>query len=328
MSDFFIDAMQAERSKTIPFSPNTDIPSLRDKVILITGANSGLGKQTALELVQHEPQHIWMAARNAVKGEAAVADVQTKAPANTNAKVSFLELDLASFESIKRAVSEVLSATKRLDLLFLNAGILGTPAGMTEEGYEIQMGTNHIGHALLLKLLSPMLSNTATMEKSRSAVRVVSLTSIGGKWAPSPGISFHKLKSPNAEERSIVRYMQSKLANLLYAREASKHYTNFTIVSVHPGEADTELFKREAGDEEVLKLLTDVAPLRVKPVEECVLNQLWASVAEEVVSGKYYEPVGVPGEESGFALDQELAAKLWDWTGKELRGHETEKGVR
>jgi NAD(P)-dependent dehydrogenase (short-subunit alcohol dehydrogenase family) len=106
-------------SKNVSFNPTTDIPSLEDKVILITGANSGLGKQSSLELAKHNPAQIWMAARSPDKGQAAVAEVKSQVPGAT---VVFLELDLSSFDSIKKAAKTVLTSSPRLDILMLNAG--------------------------------------------------------------------------------------------------------------------------------------------------------------------------------------------------------------
>lgn len=106
-------------TKGISFNPTTDIPSLEGKVILITGANSGLGKEASLELAKHNPAQIWMSARSPEKGQEAVAAVKSQVPA---AAVTFLEMDLSSFKSIKRAVKTVLANSRRLDILMLNAG--------------------------------------------------------------------------------------------------------------------------------------------------------------------------------------------------------------
>ncbi|RYP45872.1 hypothetical protein DL768_007829 [Monosporascus sp. mg162] len=300
-------------TKGVAFNPAADIPSLEGKVILITGANSGLGKQSALELAKHNPAQIWMAARSPEKGNEAVADVKSQVP---GAAVTFLELDLSSFASIKSAAKTVLACSSRLDILMLNAGLMGCPPKLTKEGYEIQMGTNHVGHALLLKLLTPLLIATA----SSHPVRVVSLASSAWKYAGPEKIQFETLK-PLEGVTPVNRYVQSKIANMLYPQEFAKHYPQLTIVSVDPGEVATQLFSREPGDEQMVTLQTQVAPKLVRPVEEGVKNQLWAATADGVKSGQHYEPVGV-NEPSGLMLDTELAKKLWDWTQKELEGQE------
>lgn len=179
-------------SSSIPFHPSTDIPSLSNKAILITGANTGLGKAAALELAQHRPTHVWLAARDASRGQAAVADVQKHASSETS--VSLLHLDLSSFASIKAAAKTLLASAERLDILMLNAGILGCPPAVSEDGYEMQFATNHLGHALLLKLLLPLLIKTAA---TGADVRVVSVASVGYKFSTAKTIQLDTLKTPS-----------------------------------------------------------------------------------------------------------------------------------
>ncbi|KAF7556505.1 hypothetical protein G7046_g6273 [Stylonectria norvegica] len=304
-------------SSGVSFTPDLDIPSQSGKFILITGANTGLGKQTALELAKHHPSEIWITARNAERGNAAVKEIKTQSP---DVSVFFLELDLASFDSIKSAAKKFLSSTSRLDLLFLNAGILGCPPALTKDGYEIQFGTNHLGHALLLKLLTPRLVQTAS-EPAGTDVRVVSLSSIGYAYVGPEGIQFETLKDNTKDITPLARYVQSKLANLLYAQEVAKRYPQFTTVSVHPGSVTTELFSREAGDETIKKMQINRPSSKVT-VEDGAKTQLWAATADGVVSGQYYEPVGVADAATGFANDKAMAQKLWEWTERELEGHE------
>ncbi|KAK7420238.1 hypothetical protein QQX98_002893 [Neonectria punicea] len=281
-------------TKGVSFNPTTDIPSLEGKVILITGANSGLGKQSSLELAKHNPAQIWMAARSPEKGNEAVADVKRLVPGTA---ATFLELDLGSFDSIKSAAKTVLASSPRLDILMLNAGLMGCPPKQTKEGYEIQMGTNHVGHALLLKLLMPLLLNTS----SSHPVRVVSLASSAWKYAGPEKIQFDTLKSLEGAT-PVNRYIQSKTANMLYAMEFAKHHPEITIVSIDPGEVATQLFTPGL-------------------VEEGVKNQVWAATGEGVLTGLHYEPVG-RHEPSGLMLDSELAKSVWEWTQKELEGQE------
>lgn len=191
---------------------------------------------------------------------------------------------------------------------------MGCPPKLTKDGYEIQMGTNHVGHALLLKLLEPLLLKTAVLYP----VRVVSMASSAWKWIGPDKIQFDTLKSLEGAS-PVNRYIQSKSANMLYAQEVAKHYTQFKVVSVDPGEVATELFRRDPGDEQMIHIQTEVAPKGWRPVEEGVKNQLWAATAENVMSGRHYEPVGKYAP-SGLMLDTELAKKVWDWTQKELEG--------
>src|SRR6195952_3199478 len=134
-------------TKGVSFNPDADIPPLDRKVILITGGNIGLGKQSAKYLAKHNPAEIWIAARSAETGNAAVEEIKVVSP---NVSVRFLPMDLGSFESIKMAAKTFVDSVSRLDILMLNAGIMGTPAGVTKNGYESRFGINHVGHALLL----------------------------------------------------------------------------------------------------------------------------------------------------------------------------------
>jgi len=205
----------------------------------------------------------------------------------------------------------------------LNAGIMAVPPGTTKEGYEIQFGTNHVGHALLTKLLLPTMVKTA--QEPGADVRVVSLSSLG--HAGASGIMFDGLKSEGGGcSSSMTRYGQSKLANILFARELQKRYgeKGITAVAVHPGVVNTELYRT------VFTGVLGVGNLVKKfytSVQDGAKNQLWAATAKkgdgskEVKGGAYYTPVGVPEQCSNMAKDSELAAKLWDWTEKELESY-------
>ncbi|KAH6960397.1 hypothetical protein DER45DRAFT_627523 [Fusarium avenaceum] len=294
---------------TYAFDPSKDIPSLAGKVILITGANTGLGKATAIELVKHYPAHVYLTSRNPDKGKAALEEIQSGASVGT--KVSLLDLDLSSFESIKAAASEFLQREERLDVLLLNAGVMGAPATLTKDGYEMHIGTNHLGHALLLKLLQPVLEKTPD-------TRVIHLSSGGFRHVGPEGIEFDTLKSATSTTALPLRYAQSKLACLLYAREAAKRYS-FINIAINPGEVQTDLFTREAGDELMKYLQTEVAPKLEIPIDEGVKNHLWATTCPVIKNGEFYEPVGKTGGLEGHGLDDEMARKLWDWTEEQLK---------
>ena len=218
------------------FNPEKDIPDLSGKVILVTGGNTGLGKETVLQLAKHNPSQIFLAARNPSKAEAAIADVKKVVP---TANITFLPLDLTSLKSVDSAAKSFQSQSKRLDLLYNNAGIMAVPAATTQEGYEIQFGTNHIGHALLTKLLLPTMLKTA--EEPNADVRIINLSSMGHQMAPTKGIDFDNLSLSNSSP--WTRYGQSKLANILFAKELAKRYPTITSISVHPGIIKTDVSK-------------------------------------------------------------------------------------
>jgi NAD(P)-dependent dehydrogenase (short-subunit alcohol dehydrogenase family) len=304
--------------KPISFQADRDIPPLDGKVILVTGGNIGLGKQCVLEYAKHNPAKIYLAARTPSKGQAALEEIQRVLPKKAN--IVLVELDLASLDSVKKAAARVLAESERLDILMLNAGIMATPPGLTKDGYELQFGTNYLGHALLAKLLIPLLDKTATLPSAD--VRIVTLASHGHMYAPKPdGIKYDTLRTDAESLGAYGRYGQSKLAAVLWARHAAKLYPQFTIASIHPGVVRTNLMNNATGSPLIVRILGKVANRVVAPVEQGVRNQLWASVAEGVVSGEYYEPVGVGGMATELGKDDKLAEGLWRWTEEVLKGY-------
>ncbi|KAL6408680.1 putative short-chain dehydrogenase reductase protein [Ilyonectria robusta] len=302
----------------VSFTPANDIPSLSGKVILVTGSNTGLGKQSIIDLARHNPSQIWLAARSLEKAQGAITDIKAQVP---TAPIHPLQLDLASLDSIKAAAKTFLNSATRLDILMLNAGIMATPPGTTKDGYEIQFGTNHVGHALLTKLLMPLLLQTA--EGASSDVRVVVLSSTVHAQAPEGGVQFNTLKTRADAMETWTRYGQSKLANVLFGRELAKRYPQIKVVSVHPGIVNTNLTDSYM-DSSMLRrtirpFFMPLVKMVLTSVEDGVKNQLWAATSKDIVSGEYYEPVGKAGKASGYAKDEGLARKLWDWTEKQFQ---------
>ena len=197
-----------------------------------------------------------------------------------------------------------------------NAGIMATPPGTTQEGYEIQFGTNHIGHALLTKLLLPTLLSTA--EKPGSDVRIVNLTSEGHRLAPSGGILFDKTKLDGVGP--WARYGQSKLSNILFTKELAKRYPTIMTMAVHPGLILTDLYAPNQKSSMLMRMLVTVFGGLLGTPSTGALNQLWAATAakDEMTSGAYYTPIGKRSGGSGYAKDDKLAGQLWDWTEKEF----------
>jgi retinol dehydrogenase 12 len=302
--------------KSVSFDASKDIPALDGKVILVTGGNIGLGKQAVLEYSRHGPAQIWLAARNLDKAQAALNEIKQQV---ADAPIRLLELDLGSFESVKKAAQTFLAESDRLDILMLNAGIMGASAALTTDGYELQFGTNHMGHALLTKLLLPVLDRTAKADGAD--VRIVSLSSHVHMWLPKGGFQFDTLKTTAESMGGYPRYYQSKLANVLWARQLAKQHPQFTVASIHPGIVKTNLMANSTGSAVVRAIGAGISSLFFASVETGVKNQLWASVAKDVKSGEYYEPVGIPGLASADGKNDDLAKQLWDWTEKELEGH-------
>lgn len=311
--------------KANTFNPATDIPSLVGKVILITGGNTGIGKQTALDLSKRSPTQLWISARNTTTGNEALSEIQAAASPKTSVKL--LQMDLTSFQSIKDAAKKFTSEVHgdRLDILYLNAGIMGGEPGVTKEGYEKQFGTNHMGHALLLKLLTPLLLK-ASKERIGNEARVIQLSSTGHKSSQLPpgGIDLSTIKSPQTQYSGAKKYCQSKLANAVYPPAYAERYPTITSIAIHPGEVKTGLFSTGAngGGWIVTFLAYVVAPLVCVSVEEGAKNSLYVGTMEGIKSGEYYEPVGKLQGASTMVTNGKLSKELWKWTEAELEGHE------
>jgi NAD(P)-dependent dehydrogenase (short-subunit alcohol dehydrogenase family) len=301
--------------KSVSFTAD-DIPPLDGKVILVTGGNIGLGKQCVLEYAKHKPAQIWLAARNLEKAKGAIEEIQKEVP---DAPIKLLELDLADLESVKKAARTVLAEAERLDILMLNAGIMGTSPALTKDGYELQFGTNYVGHALLAQLLLPLLEKTARIPGAD--VRLIMVSSTGHNLAPGEGINFDSLKTEAAALRSFGRYGQSKLANILWARHMAKLHPQFTVNSLHPGLVRTNLMEGATALPSIIRAISRVMGRAYTPLDQGARNQLWVSVSKDVKSGEYYSPVGVAGKASSNGKSDNLAKKLWDWTQKELEPH-------
>lgn len=296
----------------------SDIPSLTGKIILVTGGNSGLGKQSILELARHEPKEIWLASRSAEKADQAIEDIKKEVP---GANIKQLSLDLTSLSSVRQAALTFTQASNQLDILILNAGVMAAPPELTQDGYEFQFGTNHMGHALLTKLLTPVLD--ATAGRPGSDVRVVVLTSAGVAMAPTGGILFDKLRSAGDPGMGTwTRYGQSKLANALFARQLAVEHPSWTTAAVHPGVINTNLAHYVEDSNFLLKAVAPVARMLLTTVESGARNQLWAATAPkgDIKSGEMYFPVGdlTGGRRGPYYNDDALAKKLWDWTEEEL----------
>ena len=203
-----------------------------------------------------------------------------------------------------------------------NAGVAALPPGLTKDGFEIQFGTNHLGHALFLKLLLPLLRKTA--EQADADVRIVILASMGFAGHPAGGIVFDQLRTTQGQAiiGAWVRYGQSKLANILYAAELARRYPTITSVSIHPGVVQTGMVSSMAFWNKALVYITN--PVSMRSPAEGAYNQLWAAAGDKsgIVNGEFYEPIAKPGAHARESKNEKLAAELWDWSQKELEGYD------
>ncbi|KAH7075012.1 hypothetical protein FB567DRAFT_610495 [Paraphoma chrysanthemicola] len=288
----------------------------KGKVILVISGNSGLGKQSVLELARHSPAEIWLGSRSIKEAEEAITDIRRQVPKAPPIRI--LQMDLSSFQSICDAAATFHQQSGRLVLFNLNAGIMMVPHGTPRDGNEIQFGTNHMGHALLSKLLLPTLLKTA--EQPGSDVRVVVLFSSAHGYAPkSEGIDFDTLKTTGEKYSATALYGQSKLANILFARALAERYAQLNVSAIQPGIINTNLTKTMKENSVGMRVVTSIFSTLVGvPVGKGVLIQPWAAAGSDVASGDYYEPIGSAGRGTKWTKDAELAEKLWTWTEREL----------
>jgi NAD(P)-dependent dehydrogenase (short-subunit alcohol dehydrogenase family) len=285
------------------------MPQQQGRLTIITGANSGIGFHTARHLARAGAQII-LACRNAEKGEAARAKIASEDPA---AKLEVRVLDVADLDSVRRFATEFLDAGRPLDLLINNAGVMALPTRrITPQGFEMQFGTNHLGHFALTGLLLP-----ALLQQTGS--RIVTVASIAHKGG---ALNFDDL---NAERRYDPRkaYQQSKLANLVFGIELDRRLraksANTASIIAHPGVAVTNIVSNGMGNSMQGRIAGVVLPLFAQSDDRGSWPTLYAATSPEAHGGGYYGPDGI-AEVKGTpvevqpkpkALDPEAGKRLW-----------------
>lgn len=288
------------------------IPDQTGRTAVVTGANSGLGLVTARELAKRGARVV-LACRNLDKGAAALSDVESSRRATgADGDPELEQLDLASFDSVRAFAERFAREHEGLDLLVNNAGVMAPPRRLTADGFELQFGTNHLGHFLLTSLLLPAM-------EGREDARVVTLSSNAHKFGR---INFDNLNG----ERRYFRwnaYGQSKLANLLFALELDRRLraSGSTVKSLaaHPGYSATNL--QSAAAPLVDRLVMKVGNMVFAQSDEMgALPVLFATTQPGLAGGTYVGPDG-PGEHRGHpvivrpnraARDEESARRLWE----------------
>ncbi|BBY34084.1 short-chain dehydrogenase [Mycolicibacter minnesotensis] len=290
-----------------------DIPDQAGRVAVITGANTGLGYETAAALAARGA-HVVLAVRNRDKGKDAATLISRR---NPGAHVSLQELDLTSLDSIRAAAEQLRADHHRIDLLINNAGVMYTPKSTTQDGFELQFGTNHLGHfaftGLLLDRLLPVPDS-----------RVVTVSSIGHRIRAD--IHFDDLQWERRYNR-VQAYGQAKLANLLFTYELQRllapHATTIATAA-HPGGSNTELMRHLPGW--AATAYPVVAPL-FQDAAMGALPTLRAATDPQVLGGQYFGPDGfaqtrgypVVVQSSRKSHDAEVQKRLWT-VSEELTG--------
>jgi NAD(P)-dependent dehydrogenase (short-subunit alcohol dehydrogenase family) len=286
------------------------IPDQSGRIAIITGANSGLGLVTARELARHGARVV-LACRNTSKGAQAIEQIRAEVPA---AELELAPLDLGALDSVSAFAQSIRDGAGRdgIDLLINNAGVMASPRRETADGFELQIGTNHLGHFALTARLIDLL-------QQRSGSRVVTLASGAHKMGK---ISFEDLQG----ERRYMRwsaYGQSKLANLLFALELDRRLraagADTISLAAHPGYAATNLQSAAAPIAD--RLLMRVSNLvMAQSAEMGALPQLYAATAPDAQGGTYIGPDGIGefrghpqiAKPSGAARDEQTAKRLWE----------------
>jgi NAD(P)-dependent dehydrogenase (short-subunit alcohol dehydrogenase family) len=288
-----------------------NIPDLTGKVAIVTGANSGLGLETTRVLAR-KGAAVVLAVRSEARGAATVKGVRAGSP---DARLVVMPLDLANLESVRRFTETFLAGYDRLDILVNNAGVMAIPRRKTADGFEMQFGTNHLGHFALTRLLLPSILKT-------SGARVVTVSSGAHLFGR---IRFDDLNG----ERSYSKwgaYAQSKLANLLFAYELQRRLaaagSGALSVAAHPGYAATNLQcvgPQMEGSRLNLWVLSAANRVFAQSAAMGALPEIYAATSPEVRGGDYIGPDGFLGqrgfprkaESSSRSRDQEVAARLW-----------------
>jgi NAD(P)-dependent dehydrogenase (short-subunit alcohol dehydrogenase family) len=284
---------------------------LTGKVVLVTGASGGIGAETARALAAAGAR-VTLAARNVSKAEGVAAEIRAS---TGNPAVDVLELVLDQPDGVRKAAKVYLAGHDKLHLLINNAGVMACPLERTAEGWEMQFATNHIGHFLFTCLLAPIL-------RAAAPARIVNLSSAGHRFS---GIVFDDIHYERRPYDKWEAYGQSKTANVLFSVELDRRLgaDGVHAYAIHPGMIMTELARHMSQDD--LKELGRRRPagvkLEFKSIPAGAATSAYAATAPELEGrgGLYLEDCHVaqqktPGSEigvSGYALDSELARRLW-----------------
>lgn len=301
----------------MPRWKSSDIPDQSGRTAIVTGGNSGLGYYTCLELARHGARVV-LASRSDVRGKEAVARIIAEVP---NADVELRSLDLADLSNIRSFADGIQSSYPSIDLLVNNAGVMAVDKAKTADGFEMQMGTNHLGHFALTGLLLPLMVNVP-------GARVVTVSSNAHKPAK---LDLDDLQHEKRYRKWIV-YGQTKLANLLFTYELQRRLTaaDAPLISVaaHPGTAATNLVRVSAGNNPVKAfVMATGARFISQSGERGTLPQLYAATAPDVEGGEYFGPNGL-AEQFGYpkrvdstpaSKDVATAQQLWRMS-EELTG--------
>ncbi|EIN10118.1 NAD(P)-binding protein [Punctularia strigosozonata HHB-11173 SS5] len=324
-----LDQMFPPKAKWTP----TDIPDLDGKTFLVTGGNTGLGKETCKHLLL-KGGDVWFTARSASKAEQAIAELEKE----TGRQARFLQLDLSDLSSVKRSAEEFKTKQQRLDALILNAGVMHPPIEqLTTQGYDMQFGTNVLGHFLLIKLLLPLLRSTATGPLAKGEPSRIVWVSSSTNYYFNPPVKYDTLKdSPQRTALGNFQlYAQSKFATVMLVFKLAKllegdYGANGKVVAnvVDPGNIRTELQRYATFGERILVRCARphacAVALTSPTVQHWILlhptplgayTQLYAATSPEAArqNGKYFYPWARTTDPAQGTFDEREQDKIWDF---------------
>lgn len=290
---------------------------LSGKTVFVTGGNSGLGLETGRAMAA-KGAHVVLAGRDQAKLDQAVATIKAD---HSDANLETIVCDLSSLDSVRACGTEANARFEKIDLLINNAGVMACPLTRTEDGFEMQFGTNHVGHFVLTKHLMPLV-------ESGEDKRIVNLSSRGHFIAPA------SLDDPNFESADYepwLSYGQSKTANVLFSAGLEDRFAEKGIhaYAVHPGGIDTNLgrhLSEEQAEALVQRVTTSDPSFEWKSIPQGAATSVWAATAEELEGkgGVYCEDCGVAEIDNespnkgvrSYALDKGSADRLWSMSEK------------
>ncbi|XP_014558375.1 hypothetical protein COCVIDRAFT_14490 [Bipolaris victoriae FI3] len=310
--------MASQLSQAFPPAPKfteENVPDLTSKVYIVTGASAGVGKELA-RLLYSRSGTVYVAARSAEKANTAISWIKERHP-NATGQLHFLKLDLNDLRGIKSSAEEFLSKEQRLDVLFNNAGVMMPPQGSkTEQGYELQIGTNCLAPFLFTKLLTPLIVQTAKSSPPGS-IRVAWVSSSAAEVvAPRGGVDMDNLDYKK-DQSATTKYAISKAGNVLHAIEYQRRHKNDGVVStaLHPGLFKSEL-TRHSGT--LLSLLS--RPFQHEPVYGAY-TELFVGLAPEAANlkeGDWVIPWGRIVEVRKDLVADGKAGPFWEWSEKQV----------
>ncbi|PNS21349.1 hypothetical protein CAC42_1128 [Sphaceloma murrayae] len=305
-----------------PTLTQENLPDQKGRVHVVTGGYAGVGLELS-KILYARNATVFVAGRSPDKGSNAIAKIKSEVP-SSEGSIEFLNLDLADLSTIKASAQDLMSRTDRLDVLTNNAGVMIPPQGSkTQQGYELQMGTNCLGPFLFTQLLMPLLKKTAT-SSSPGSVRVTWAASVATEMSPKGGVPMTEAGEPDLPNDTRRAYSISKVANIFLATETARRYGGDGVVSVawNPGNLNSELQRHMAGPAAMVTKLICYPPVFG------AYTELYAACSEDIKlenNGAYVVPWGRIGSYRSDIAEgvksvegkKGTAERFWDYCTKE-----------